>query len=192
MKGVLVKLFLLLIVGGFAQVSTAQTRKFSRPTMTAIALKSQPVYHQTIYEDDDYLFAYRHYGRGQYTPAFFAYEKKQKKWIEIKKLSTEHAQLGGYPFISTGKKDPATGMDELVRNPNLPVLAISWDYRSLKNFEYADVPLDPILPIGFPDKIENRRDQKAYLLFFGGFYDIQEMQSWFWVLKADLRKGFRQ
>lgn len=193
MRDIIVKLFLLLIVCGFAQAATAQTLNFSRPTITAVALKDAPFYHQKIYEDDDYLFAYRHYDRGKYTPGFFAYGKKQKKWIEIKKISTEHAKLGRYiPFILTGEKDQETGMEKAVKNPSVPILSVTWDYSSLKNFEYADVPLDPILPIGLPDNIENRKDQKAYLLNFGAVYTIEEMRTRFWALKADIRKAFRQ
>jgi hypothetical protein len=70
MRENIAKLFLLLIVCGFAQIVIAQTRNFSRPTITAVALKDVPFYHQKVNEDDDYLFAYRHYGDKDYTPGF--------------------------------------------------------------------------------------------------------------------------
>src|SRR4028119_1126178 len=49
---------------------------FSRPTITAVALKDAPFYHQKIYEDDEYLFAYRRYGRAEYAPGFFVYRSE--------------------------------------------------------------------------------------------------------------------
>ncbi len=79
MRENIAKLFLLLIVCGFAQIVIAQTRNFSRPTITAVALKDAPFYHQKVYEDDDYIFAYRHYGKAEYTPRFLCLREETEE-----------------------------------------------------------------------------------------------------------------
>lgn len=170
-----------------------QSLKFSRPTIVATALKDAPFYHQKVYEDEDYLFAFRHSGRGVYKPGFLIYGKKQKKWIEVEKLTTEHAKLGRYfPFVPTGEKDKETGSMKLVRNPKVPLLAVSWDFTSLKNVDLAPLPLDAYGSLSFPDKITYDNDAKVYRLRFGSVYNIEEMLTEFRVLKADLRKAFSQ
>jgi hypothetical protein len=190
------KLFLLIIVLGFAQIVTAQTLNFSRPTVTAVLLKDTPFYHQKVYEDSDYLFVYRLYGRAEYTPGFFVYGKKPKKWIEIKELSAEHAKLGRYfPFLPKEEKDKKAGMKELVRNPRLPLLSVTWDYSSLKNFDCADLPLRTSGSISFPDKIEYDKDkfctniQKACInhRFYSAFMNIgakPKLQRWISCFKT--------
>ena len=191
-------LFLFLVACDYAQIAIAQTLNFSRPTITAVALKDAPFYHQKIYEDDEYLFAYRRYGRAEYAPGFFVYGKKQKKWSEIKKVTTEHAKLGSYNTSDAFVWEvvPNSGnlpmRKILSQKPNIPVLAISWDFTSLKNVEYAAVPLDAYGSVGFPDKITYDKDGKVYRLSFGSVYNIEQMLTEFWIRKADLKKGFSQ
>ncbi len=97
------KVVLLFIICLVAQKAvTAQNRNFSRPTILTASHSEEPLWHEKIYEDDDYLFVYHDYGKAEYTPNFFVYGRKQRKWIEIKKLSTEHAKLGLSPS-STAK-----------------------------------------------------------------------------------------
>jgi hypothetical protein len=144
------------------------------------------------FEDVFFFFAYRFAGRGAFIPGFFVYEKKQNKWLEIKRLSTEQAKFGYYfPFITEGKPDTATGAVKLVRNPALPLLAITWDYRNSKNVLYVDVPLETGGSISFPDKIIYNKTARAYELSFNSAYNIEEMSTRFWVLKRDLKRAFK-
>lgn len=198
MKENMVRLFLLLIVLGFVKVVTAQTLKFSRPTLVAASVDKAPFYHQKNYEDDEYLFAFRHSGRPEFAPGIFVYGKKQNKWLEIKKPTTEHAKLGRYNASDAFVWEvvPNSGNPPMRKitsqKPNIPVLAISWDFTSLKNAEYAAVPLDAYGSASFPDKITYDKDAKVYRLSFGSSYNIEEMQTEFRVMKADLKKAFSQ
>ncbi len=103
MRKITIKLSALFVICFLAQNATAQkTLDFSRPTIITASCDEEPLWHEKIYEDDDYLFVYRDYGKAEYTPNFFVYGKKQHKWIELKKLSTELAKLGRSPS-STAK-----------------------------------------------------------------------------------------
>jgi len=164
-------LFLLLVICASAQNATAQTLSFSRPTAMTVACDESPFWHIKVYEDDDYLFVYRHYGRAEYTPGFFVYGKRQNKWLEIKKLSTEHAKLGRSPNI-----------DE-VR------LSVSWNYSDLRNVEYADLPLRTSGSINFPDKIKYDAEVPAYCLEFNSSAKREEMLTQFWVLRVELEEA---
>ena len=146
----------------------AQTRTFSRPTIVAASCPDVPFWHVKVYEDDDYLFVYRHYGRAEYTPGFFVHGKRQHKWLEIKQLSTEHARLGRSPAI-----------DEVP-------LSVSWNYSPLAKVEYAALPLPTSGSINFPDKIEYDAVTEVYCLNFDSSAEREEMLTQFWVLKAEL------
>ncbi|MBA4184177.1 MAG: hypothetical protein H0X49_09215 [Acidobacteria bacterium] len=91
------KLFVLFVICFLSQIAViAQNRNFSRPTIITASSDEEPLWHEKIYEDKDYRFVIRDYGQAEYTPNFFVYGKKQRKWIEIKKLSTEHAKFGRF------------------------------------------------------------------------------------------------
>lgn len=169
------KLFVLLVVGFLAQsvIVSAQNLNFSRPTIITASCDEEPLWHEKIYEDDNYLFVYRDYGKAEYTPNFFVYGKKRHKWIEIKKLSTEHAKLG---------RSPAS-------NQKI-VLSVSWDYSSLKNVNYVNLPLRTTGSINFPDRITYDADTKIYSFNFNSSAKFEETLTRFWVLKKDLDTAF--
>ena len=169
------KLFVLLVICLFAQsaVVSAQNPDFSRPTIIAASYDEEPLWHAKIYEDDNYLFVYRDYGKAEYTPDFFVYGKKRNKWIEIKKLSTEHAKLGRSPSSATKV-----------------ALQVSWDYSSLKTVNYVNLPLRTSGSINFPDKITYDADTKRYFFNFNSSAKVEEMLTQFWVLKKDLDEAF--
>ena len=146
MKKQTTKLLVLFVICFLAQNAIAQkSRNFSRPTIITVSSDEEPLWHEKIYEDADYLFVYRDYGKAEYTPNFFVYGKKQHKWIEIKKLSTEHAKLGRSPS-STAKA----------------ALQVSRDYSSLKTVNYVNLPLRTSGSINFPDKITYNAENKTY------------------------------
>lgn len=175
MKKHVATLFVLFVICVLAQNATAQkTLNFSRPTIIAVACDEEPLWHKKIYEDDDYLFVYRDYGKAEYTPNFFVYGKKQQKWIEIKKLSTEHAKLGRSP--STTEK---VAQQE------------SWDYSALKSVNYVNLPLRTSGSINFPDKITSNAGKQIYSFNFNSAANLEEMLTQFWVLKKDLDEALR-
>jgi hypothetical protein len=150
----------------------AQSQNSSRPTIiTAPFAEKNPLWHEKIYEDDNYLFVYRDFGKAEYTPNLLVYGKKQKKWIEIKKLSTEHAKLGRFQS-STAKA-------------NLPK---NWDNSSLMNIKYIDLPLRISGSTNFPDKITYDDNIKTYYLNFNSSSEDKEMLTQFRVLKKDLEQ----
>lgn len=165
------KLLVLLVVCFLTQSALveAQNQNFSRPTIMTASCDEEPLWHEKIYEDDDYLFVIRDYGKAEYTPNFFVYGKKQRKWIEIKKLSTEHAKLGCSPS-STAKAAPQ----------------VSWDYSALKTVNYVNLPLRTSGSTNFPDKITYDAENKTYCFHFNSSTNLEETLTQFWVLKKDL------
>ena len=170
MREVKLKILLLsiLCVCAVAQHAAAQTPVFTRPTIITANCAEPPFWHIKVYEDDDYLFVFRHFGRAEHTPGFFVYGKQQERWVEIKQLSTEHARLGRSPGIDV-----------------LP-LSVTWDYGHLKEVEYADLPLLTSGSINFPDAITFEAEREAYRLNFNSSAKLEEMLTQFWVLKAEL------
>lgn len=169
MRKHLVKLFLIFVICFLAQSAVAQSLSFSRPTVITAVCIEEPFWHESIYEDDDYLFVYRDFGKAEETPVFFILGKKRNKWIELKKLSTEHAKLGRSP--SSDKKGDVSE---------------SWDYSSLKTVNYVNLPLRTSGSINFPDQVTYDADTKAYCFNFNSLAKVEEMLTQFWVAKKDL------
>jgi len=144
----------------------------SRPTIITASCAEEPLWHEKIYEDDNYLFVYRDYGKAEYTPTFFIYGKKHNKWIEIKKLSTEHAKLGRSPSSTTKI-----------------ILSVTWDYSSLKSVNYVHLPLRTSGLINFPDKILYDANAKIYAFNFNSSVKLEEVLTQFWVTKKDLEEA---
>lgn len=158
-----------------AQTFIVEIQNFSRPTIiTAPCDEEYPLWHKKIYEDGDYLFVYRDYGKPEYTPNFLIYGKKQKKWIEIKKLSTEHAKLGRSSSSTNNAASPT-----------------NWDYSSLKNVNYVGLPLRIAGSINFPDEITYDDNTRTYYLSFNSSVKTKEMLSQFRVLKTDLDQALK-
>lgn len=172
MRKITIKLLVLFAVCFLAQNATAQNKSlnFSRPTIITASCDEEPLWHEKIYEDDDYRFVIRDYGQAEYTPNFFVYGKKQHKWIEIKKLSTEHAKLGRFSS-SAAKAD----------------LPKNW----LKNIKYIDFPLRISGSTNFPDKITYNAENKTFAFNFNSLANLEQMLTRFWVLKKDLDEALR-
>jgi hypothetical protein len=165
------KLFVLFVICFLSQIGViAQNRNFSRPTIITASSDEEPLWHKKIYEDKDYRFVIRDYGQAEYTPNFFVYGKKQHKWIEIKKLSTEHAKLGRFSS-SAAKAD----------------LPKNW----LKNIKYIDLPLRISGSTNFPDEITYNAESEIYYFNFNSSAKLEEMLTQFWVLKKDLDEALR-
>ncbi len=167
------KLFVLFVICFLSQIAViAQNRNFSRTTIITASCDEEPLWHEKIYEDDNYLFVYRDYGQAEYTPNFFVYGKKHRKWIEIRKLSTEHAKLGR-SSSSTAKVNSSA----------------NWDYSSLKSVNYVNLPLRTSGSINFPDLITYDSNSKTYCFKFNSSAKVEEMLTQFWVLKKDLEQA---
>ena len=72
---------------------------FTRPTIVATPLELPVTFwHELTFEDNEYMFVSRHYGTGgKHVPGFFVYSKSRGAWIQISRISTEHARLGRPP-----------------------------------------------------------------------------------------------
>ncbi len=168
-----VKLLVLFAICFLTRAVIAQSQNLSRPTIIAApCAEKYPLWHKMIYEDNDYLFVYRDYGKAEYIPILLVYGKKQKKWIEIKKISTEDAKLGRFAS-STAKA-------------NLPG---NRSYSSLKNIKYVHLPLRISGSINFPDKITYDDNSKTYYFNFNSSSADKEMLTQFRVLKKDLEQA---
>lgn len=178
MKKRTIKFFVLLIVCFLTQYGAAQQKRtlnFSRPTIIAVSYDEEPLWHEKIYEDGNYLFVIRDYGKAEYEPNFFVYGKKQRKWMEVKKLSTEHAKLGR----SASPKAKSALQD-------------GWDYSGLKTVNYVNLPLRASGSINFPDKITYDDKNKIFIFNFNSSAGVEEILTRFWVLKKDLDEALRQ
>lgn len=146
---------------------------FTRPTIVATPLE-QPVtfWHELTFEDNEYMFVSRHYGTGgKHVPGFFVYSKSRGAWIQISRISTEHARLGRSP-----------------EGP--PVLAVGWDYGDLIRYEYVSAPLRGGSFISSPDRIVAMPRQGLYRLDYNSDLKIDYSLTWFWVRIADLEAAF--
>ena len=155
----------------FPPAITKGQNTFSRPTLIAALCEREPKWLVKVYEDEDYQYVYRDYGKAEYVPGFFVYSKKSGRWAEITNLSTENAKLGHSPPL-----------DEVL-------LSVAWDYSGLRSKDYVELPLRTSGSINFPEKIEYDAGAEAYQLNFNP--SIKPVyQTLFWILKKDLKKVF--
>ncbi|MGH9946831.1 MAG: hypothetical protein ACRD6X_06515 [Pyrinomonadaceae bacterium] len=171
MKKITITSLVLFAVCSLTQIAVAQKQSltFSRPTIITASCDEEPLWHEKIYEDDDYRFVIRDYGKAEHTPNFFVYGKKQRKWIEIIKLSTEHAELGHSPS-ATAKAASQASRDKSV----------------LKSVNYVNLPLRIAGSTSLPEKITYDAENKTYSFNFNSLAKLEEMLMQIWVLKKDL------
>jgi len=144
-------------------------KEFTRSTVKGNVRESAPFSHRLIYDDSLYAFRIRHYGgEGEHIPAFVALRKADSMWIEITHLSTEHARLGHSPDIR-----------------DIP-LSVGWDFASLADSAYAELPLRTSGSIVFPDRITFDGTQAIYRFDLNSQLDRPECLTTFWVRQADL------
>lgn len=150
----------------------------SRPTVILAAARD-PVGDWTIYEDNDYLFVARGYGRKgeEQVPGLFVFSHKMEKWMEIKKLSTQGAKLGRSPSPEEERKKGA-------------FCSVGWDYSGLRKADYATIPLMTSGSLNFPDKILYQADTATYVLQLNSSWNIDAVLTQFIVKKDDLDKAF--
>lgn len=154
------------------QDATEIAPTFTRPTIVATPLK-QPVtfWHHLTFEDNAYKFVSRDYGPGgKDVPGFFVFSKRRGAWIQISKISTEHARLG--------------------RSPQGVHLPVSWDYRRLSGDQYVSMPLNAASFIIPPDRVVPMRRQGLYRLDYNSDLNVDSSLTWFWVRTADLEAAF--
>jgi hypothetical protein len=143
-----------------------ETLSFSRPTVEASALKTAPKSAVKLYEDEEFVFFYRHSGGKEYAPGFFVYGKKLDRWIEIKKVSTENAKLGR---LSSG--------DEV--------------RLSVGKKQYAELPLKSGGTGNIPSKIKYDAEIEVYMLEFDSWQKKEEYVTRFWLDRDDLVEAFK-
>jgi hypothetical protein len=172
MKEIITAIIMVFVVSIGVQNISAQQVKFSRSTFKAKTLVKSPFWHIRVFEDRNYIFVYRSYGSNSYVPGFFIYGKRKHKWIEIKELSTENAKLGSSPPY-----------DEVV-------LAVAWNYKNLKKFDYVNVVLRTSGSINLPDKIEYDKVNQAYRLNYNSVINLEKSLTVFWLLRKEIEKSF--
>lgn len=134
-----------------------------------------------IYQDDDYAFFKRGYGaKGDHVPGLFLFSKKQKKWMKIRKLSTDRAKLGRSP---TDEEAAATG-----KGP----CSVGWNYSQIRESDYVTLPLMTSGSVNFPDKIVYDREPLEYLLQFNSSWNIDGVLTQFVVKKKDIDQAFQE
>jgi hypothetical protein len=162
---------LLALLSTWAQ-NDASPYVFSRPTFVSHSCEAVPKFQAKVFEDKDYVFAFRGYGKANSVPGFFVQRVKDSKWLEIRKLSTENAKLGHSPSMEKVPKEA------------------SWEYSGLSKSYYADLPLQTSESINFPDRIVPDQLNQAYRFDFNSGLNLDEALTSFWVTKKDLEDAF--
>jgi hypothetical protein len=157
------------------QETPSEVKEFSRPTIVAVALPVAPSHYREVYEDEDFLFAFRDYGYASDSPGFFVYGKKQNRWMKIVELSTERATLGR--SLNPGDVSVAP--------------QVSWNYAHLKNRAYVKLPLPTNGSLIFPNQIAYDASARLYTFGFNWCWDTEVAKTKFRVQKKDLEMAFR-
>jgi hypothetical protein len=149
--------------------ATVEAQSFSRRTVRAIVLQAAPVWLRSIYEDANYRFVYRDFGSAQYVPGLFVEDRKQRRWIQLLQITTEHARLGRSPDFA-----------------DIP-LAVGWDFAALAKQPYVDLPLTSTV-LHFPDRISFDPGRSVYRLDFSSGLEREISLTTFWLRAADLER----
>lgn len=146
-------------------------REFTRPTLIAAPLPTQPRTREVIHEDDQYKFASQNFGTAEARErhGLFVFSKTRGSWIEVLALSTEHARLG--------------------RTPEGMLLPVSWDYGYLRAKPYVP-PWMPGDWLNFPDRVIVQATPAAYRLDFNSRFEHEVALTSLWLLKSDLEPAF--
>ncbi|HSE97960.1 MAG TPA: hypothetical protein VLD57_06775, partial [Blastocatellia bacterium] len=144
-----------------AGASQNDTLSFSRPSFEAVALKAEPKSLAKLYEDKEYAFHYVQPGQPDRVPGLYVYAKRPRKWMEIKKLSTENAKPGRVP---TGEEVSA----------------------SLGKKPYAEMPLKTGNTSNLPAKVRFDAETELYILEFDSWQKKEEFVTRFYIDKDDL------
>ncbi len=118
------------------------------------------------------------YGRhtSPQTPGFYVLGKSCQKWIRIEKVSLNHAILGRSPTL---KECRAAG----VHPPS-----IGWDFRSLAEHDYVELPLRSGGFLFFPDKIEKDQEDDRLVLRFNSAWRMAPVETVLVMALGDLRR----
>jgi hypothetical protein len=163
-------LFLLLIPLAFQAPASLE---FTRPTLAAHGINAPSEKLVKIYEDKNYLFYSRDFGKkGEQVPGLFVESVERKQWLEITKLSTENARLGRSSLPQSKK------------------VTVSWDYTDLVKQFYADIPLRTSASINLPDRMVLDEGNNAYRLDFNSSINTEESLTSFWIKLDDLAEAF--
>jgi hypothetical protein len=153
---------LILSAATMAAAGQDESISFTRSTIEAVILKSPPKSPVQIYEDKDFAF---YKPAAQTAPGFFINNKRLKKWIEVKKLSTESAKLGR---LSSGEEvKPA-----------------------VEKKHYVELPLKTGKSISYPGKITYDSEAEVYGLEFDSWQNKKEFVTRFWIDREDLEDIF--
>jgi hypothetical protein len=149
--------------------------EFTRPTLIAHGVNAPSEKLLKIYEDKNYLFYSRDFGKkGEQVPGLFVQNVEPKQWLEIIKLSTENARLGRSALPQSKK------------------MTVSWDYSALVKQFYADVPLRTSASINLPDRVVLDETNNAYRLDFNSSINTEESLTSFWIKLDDLAEAFNE
>jgi Domain of unknown function (DUF4377) len=173
----ILSLFVCVGFAGLPETSLAQSRQlsFSRPTIVGVHFDRQPKWHHNLYNDGHYRFVFREPEDGEYVPGFFVYHVRKDKWMEIRKISTENAVLGRSP----SPKD-------LIKCP----IPETWDFSSLRNREYADLPLKTSRLVFIPTLITSEDERTVYRIEFTTQCNLSDMLTRFFIRIEDLNEAF--
>jgi hypothetical protein len=120
-----------------------------------------------IYEDSAVKMIAVGYGDAskQSKPGFYVFRKVTADWIRIDKISTRGATFGRSPTFEEVKKAGTT------------IPSIGWNFQNLAKETYVDFPLQSAGFLFFPDKVEQDKKRKEYLLHFNSGWKIEGVET---------------
>ncbi len=132
---------------------------------------------RTLYEDDEVRIAAVDYGHhtSPQTPGFYVLGKSSQKWIRIEKVSLKHAILGRSPTF------------EECRAAGVQPPSVGWDFRSLAEHDYVELPLRSSGSLLFPDKIEKDEGDDRLVLRFNSAWQMAPVETVLVIALGDLR-----
>jgi hypothetical protein len=145
--------------------SREDAMKFTRPTVIGLVLERAPERYHQYYKDQYYQFVVADNSEEPVVSTFVAHDLVKERWLQITKLSTEHARLGK-------------------SNDRLP--EATPDFYALRNDEYVQLPFKSRGWNVFPDRIVFDSTNRLYRMSCNASYNLPIDVTTFLVLKSDL------
>ena len=166
-------------------VALVQSASAIAPRPSIVAAASDPPLRNVIvlYQDEEFLFAGRHYGssrdpRGNTTPGLFVQSKAADRWILVMAISTAGGRFG-----KSWSDDPADRQKTMISQ-------VPWDFTRAAERPYIQTPLQTGSSIAFPDRVEYEKDAGRYVLHHFSSFHAPSAEVVVYVARADLQQAF--
>jgi hypothetical protein len=136
-----------------------------------------------LFYDNELCFVARGYGSAknqtrQTEPGIFVHSKKHNRWIRLTKVST-----AGGTFGSSNSQNPED-QKKLVK------ASVGWDFTTLKDAQYAELPLKSNGVLAFPLDVSYDPDSDTFRFGFMTDWDILSVRTYLFFKRKDLVEAY--